>query len=241
MDGMLISVKMARAVPAASNRPDVIERRYEYANWFMTQGVINDCIFTDECGYNIWTARSYGRARVGERAYRQVSGQRGRNVTICLAVRRQMALSTTARIGGMNRQLFNDFLGEVGRRVNPDNQTFLVFDNAPANRNADCARGRIEIKMLPPYSPFLNIVEQAISALKAAIKADISRPDIQATIDDRDEARRQGIQHGEYRQRILLEASQRNMNGITLQSAQGGTDSFRHLYRVVLTANTLKV
>ena len=32
MDGMLISVKMARAVPAARNRPDVIERRYEYAN-----------------------------------------------------------------------------------------------------------------------------------------------------------------------------------------------------------------
>ena len=86
MDGMLISVKMARAVPAARNRPDVIERRYEYANWFMTQGVINDCIFIDECGYNIWTARSYGRARVGERAYRQVSGQRGRNVTNCLTV-----------------------------------------------------------------------------------------------------------------------------------------------------------
>ena len=53
MDGMLISVKMARAVPAARNRPDVIERCYEYANWFMTQGVINDCIFIDECGYNI--------------------------------------------------------------------------------------------------------------------------------------------------------------------------------------------
>ena len=70
MDGMLKSVKMARAVPAARNRPDVIERRCEYANWFMTQGVINDCIFIDECGHNISTARSYGKARVGERAYR---------------------------------------------------------------------------------------------------------------------------------------------------------------------------
>ena len=35
------------------------------------------------------------------------------------------------------------------------------------------------------------------------------------TVDDRDEARRQGIPLGEYRQRILLEASQRNMNTIT--------------------------
>ena len=110
MDGMLIRVKMARAVPAARNRPDMIERRYEYANWFMMQGVINDCIFIDECGYNIWIGRSYGRARVGERAYRQVSGQRGRNVTICLAVSPTNGLVYhTARIGGMNRQLFNEF------------------------------------------------------------------------------------------------------------------------------------
>ena len=219
LDGMLISVKMARAVPADRNRPDVLQRRHEYANWFMTEGVINDCIFIDECGYNIWTARSYGRARVGERAYRQVSGQRGRNVTICLAVSPTNGLVYhTARIG--NRQLFNDFLEEVGRRVNRDSPTFLIFDNAPAHRNADCPRDRIEIKMLP-YSPFLNIVEQAISALKAAIKADISRPDIQATIDDREEARRQGLPLGEHRQRIVLAASQRNMNTITAAKCAG--------------------
>ena len=78
--------------------------------------------------------RSYGRARVGERACRQVSGQHGRNETICLAVSPTNGLVYhPARIGGMNRQLFNDVLGEVGRRVNPDNQTFLVFDNAHAH------------------------------------------------------------------------------------------------------------
>ena len=33
-----------------------------------------------------------------------------------------------------------------------------------------------DLKKLPPYSPFLNIVEQAISALKAALKVDIRRP-----------------------------------------------------------------
>ena len=75
--------------------------------------------------------------------------------------------------------------------------------------------------MLPPYSPFLNIVEQAVSALKAAIKADISCPDIQATTDDRDEARRQGIPLGEYQQRILLEASQTNTNTITAAKCTG--------------------
>ena len=104
-----------------------------------------------------------------------MSGQRCRNVTICLAVSPTNGLVYhTARPGGMNRQLFNDFLGEVGQRVNRDSQTFLIFDNAPAHRNADCSRGRIKIKMLHPYLPFLNIVEQVISAFKAAIKAELS-------------------------------------------------------------------
>ena len=36
--------------------------------------------------YNIWTARNHGRARQGERAYRQVCAQRGQNVTVALSV-----------------------------------------------------------------------------------------------------------------------------------------------------------
>ena len=56
------------------------------------------------------------------------------------------------------------------------------------------------------YSLFLNIVEQAISALKAAIKTDISRPEVQARIGNRDEAIARGIPLGEFRTQPLLEA-----------------------------------
>ena len=74
------------------------------------------------------------------------------------------------------------------------------------------------------------------------MKAEISLPDIQATIDDRDEGRRQGIPLEEYRQRILLEASQRNMNTITAAKYAGWYRFMQtYMYRVVLTANTLKV
>ena len=69
--------------------------------------------------------------------------------------------------------------------------------------------------MLPPYSPFLNIVEQAIIYLKAAIKADISRPEVQAQMNDRQEATRQGISLGDYRTQLLLQALQRNIGNIT--------------------------
>ena len=52
----------------------------------MGHAVVNHTVFIDECGYNIWTARSQGRALRGERAYRQVCGQRGRNVSEALAI-----------------------------------------------------------------------------------------------------------------------------------------------------------
>ena len=53
-----------------------------------------------------------------------------------------------------------------------------------------------ELEMLPAYSPFLNIVEQAISSLKTTIKGDVSS-EIQARMDDRAEVRRLGIPLGE--------------------------------------------
>ena len=69
--------------------------------------------------------------------------------------------------------------------------------------------------MPPPYSPFLNIVEQAISCLKAAIKADFSRSEIQRRMDDREETRVQGIPLGEFRTQQLHEALHRNIDTIT--------------------------
>ena len=73
--------------------------------------------------------------------------------------------------------------------------------------------------MLPPYSPFLNIVERTISSLKAAIKGDVSRPEIKARMDDRAEVRRLGIPLGERRTRLLLDALQRCIGVITAAKA----------------------
>ena len=78
LEGMLYRVKLARLLPADRNCPDALQKRVDHANWFMRHAVVNHGIFVDECEYNIWTARSHGRARLGERAYRQVCGQRGR-------------------------------------------------------------------------------------------------------------------------------------------------------------------
>ena len=85
--------------------------------------------------------------------------------------------------------------------------TWSLFDGAPAHRNSAIPGPNSELTKLPPYSPFLNIVEQAVSALKAAIKADISRPEIQVQMNDRAEARRQGLALGNYRTQLLLHST----------------------------------
>ena len=64
-------------------------------------------------------------------------------------------------------------------------------------------------------------MEQAISCLKAATKADISGPEIQRLLDDRDEVRVRGIPLGEFRTNSLHEALHRNIDTITaVKSAQ---------------------
>ena len=63
LDGMLFRVKVARPLLADRNRPDVMNKRVDYATWFMNHAIVRHCMFVDECGYNIWTAKSHGRAR----------------------------------------------------------------------------------------------------------------------------------------------------------------------------------
>ena len=68
-------------------------------------------------------------------------------------------------------------------------------------------------------------MEQAIICLKAAIKADISRPEIKTLMNDRDEARVRGIPLEEFRTKFRTkephEALHRNIDTITaVKSAQ---------------------
>ena len=164
LDGMLFRVKLVRPIPADRNRPDVLNERVDYANWFMNHAIVRHCVFVDECGYNIWTARSSGRARQGERAYRQVCSQRGRNLTVTMTISPINGLVfSSAAVRAMNAERFNNFLAQTRTNLDPDESVIFVYDGAPAHRNPTIPARNTALKMLPPYSPFLNVVEQAIN------------------------------------------------------------------------------
>ena len=89
----------------------------------MNHAIMRHCVFIDECVYNIWTARNHGRAKQCKRAYRQLYGQRGRNVTVALAVSRVNGLVFhSAYIGGMNAPRFNAFLAQTRQNLIPDEE-----------------------------------------------------------------------------------------------------------------------
>ena len=127
-------------------------------------------------------------------------------------------------IGGMNAPRFNAFLAQTRQNLDPDEEVIFIYDGAPAHRNPANPAANTKLEMLPAYSPFLNIVEQAISSLKAAIKGDISRPEIQTRMDDRAEARRLGIPLT----RLLLDAVQRCI-GVTCITAAKAYQWFRFM------------
>lgn len=91
----------------------------------------------------------------------------------------------------------------------------FIYDGAPAHNYPSLPGPNCELKKLPPYSPFLTIVEQALSALKAAIKADVSRPQQQEQMNNRAEARRKGLALGNFRTQLLLQDLQRKIGTIT--------------------------
>ena len=76
-------------------------------------------------------------------------------------------------MGGMNTDRFNAFLVTTIERVRNDPAPkVVIFDNAPAHRRAQNVQcpNNVTLRWQPPYSPFLNIVENCFSSWKAAIK-----------------------------------------------------------------------
>ena len=137
-----------------------------------------------------------------------------KNLTVKMATSPMDLVFPSAFVGGMNAAHFDNFRYRQGKIWIP-NCLLALNDGAPAHWNPTVPAPNTELKVLPSYSPFLNIVEQAISCLKAAIKAGILRPEIQRRMNDRVEARVRGIPLGEFWTQQLHEALHRNIDTIT--------------------------
>ena len=220
LHGELIVMKKLKDAPGQRNSEVAKQRRKEFAEWIM-QLMNKELIFIDEAGINLWTRRTRGRARVGERAVRVVGGTRGRNFTMTLAVSATNGLIHHDLIsGGMNGERFKEFLQEVVEHFPDDGvEKVLIFDNAPAHRSAgDVSLPQtVTLEWLPPYSPMLNIVENCFSQWKASVKRGLA--------EVRDQLHDQAPQE---REATLCQLAEQSVSVITPEECGS---YFRHLQR----------
>lgn len=52
LNRMLFRVKLPRLVPADKNRPDLLNKQVDYANWVIDYVVERHGVFVDECSYD---------------------------------------------------------------------------------------------------------------------------------------------------------------------------------------------
>ena len=158
-----------------------------------------NCVFIDEAGFNLHTQRNHGRSRRGTPAKGTIPTAKGVTITILgaisdagvidISLRKPQAVSTSkkrkvdgkavdavnGRIGTRTEQ-FLAYVSNVMDVLDKNNMQgyYLVMDNAPIHTPAK-VRDLVESRhykclYLPPYSPFLNPIEEFWSKVKAGVR-----------------------------------------------------------------------
>ncbi|RXN35895.1 hypothetical protein ROHU_003429 [Labeo rohita] len=176
-------MKQVYKVPFERNSPRVKELRAQYVQTIFDLESLDrphDFIFVDEAGFNLTKRRRTGRNIIGQRAIVEVPGQRGGNVTICAAISNHGVLHHHVTLGPYNTQHLLRFIANLrdilfelqvqdhqGQELNenPIPTYVIVWDNVSFHRAAP-VREWFNISeqfmnlYLPPYSPFLNPIEE---------------------------------------------------------------------------------
>jgi transposase len=162
---------------AEQDRPDVLSQRQA---WFDAQPDLDPerLVFIDETGASTKMARRHGRAVRGERLRMSVPHGHWKTTTFVGAL----------RLTGMTAPMVLDramtgawFLAYVEQVLSPTltSGDIVIMDNLPAHKSAAVPRAieatGAELRLLPPYSPDFNPIENAFAKLKALLRKAAAR------------------------------------------------------------------
>ncbi|KAI8913760.1 DDE superfamily endonuclease-domain-containing protein [Powellomyces hirtus] len=159
--------------------------------YLMHGGNIMDDVHIDECGFNLRLVKRLGRACNGVRPRQVRPTQRGRNVTLIIAVSRADGIvASRMQMGGtVNADFFRNFMIEdilpalEGRHLN------IIMDNAPVHNGVEldelCEEAGHRLWCLPKYTPYLNCAEWVFGSVKPYVKKqDIDKDTLQGHVMD---------------------------------------------------------
>jgi transposase len=139
---------------------------------------LEDLVFVDESGINTAMTRLYGRAPEGERALGRAPAGRWRQLTILGGLSVQGLIACMSIEAATDTPVFVAFVREILVPALKPGQV-VILDNLSPHK-ADEVRELIEgagcrLRLLPPYSPDLNPIEQTWSKLKALLRSAAAR------------------------------------------------------------------
>jgi transposase len=157
---------------AEQERPDVAAAR---AAWREDQPGLDPArlVFIDETGTSTNMARLRGRAKRGRRVVGRVPWGHWKTMTFLAALRHDAITAPFVIDRAMTGAIFVEYLRQcLVPTLSPG--VIVVMDNLPAHKNAVVRQiieaAGAELRYLPPYSPDLNPIEQAIAKLKAHLR-----------------------------------------------------------------------
>ena len=155
-----------------------------------------------ESCFNIFTRRTRGRAAIGQPTFRQLQFERGKNLNLVMAIASGIGVVYfELQRGTMTKDRYQHFLDNLEHVLISSGaampQVTVVMDNAPVHNGAACEDA--EVKYLPPYSPFLNPVENCFSVFKLKLR-EVLREEI---VVDRIADVPVGISAAEHRLQVL--------------------------------------
>ncbi len=175
LDGELLILKQVHNTPVNRNSESVKTARVAFANYMYDQGTHQHRVYNDETGYNLYTARTYGRAPGGERVKRIIAGQQGNNVMLIAAVSNVAGVFYhEIHVTSVTKEeVFGNFMTSLSDVLGPEEAVFFM-DNALCHADVEDEFDSHHVKKIPPHSPFLNPIENCFFALKANVKRQLN-------------------------------------------------------------------
>nr|XP_014262847.2 uncharacterized protein LOC106674584 [Maylandia zebra] len=218
-----VRMKQLYTVPFERNSERVKELRRQYVQRVMeleANQAPHEFIYIDEAGFNLAKRRRRGRNVIGKRATVDVPGQRGANITMCAAIANAGLLLHKCQVGPYNTERLLAFLNDLHQRLVPEQgqegenmRTFVItWDNVAFHHSQAITtwfevHPRLVSLFLPPYSPFLNPIEEFFSAWRWKV-----------------------YDHQPHDQMSLLEAMDAGSRDITVDDCQGWIRHTRRFY-----------
>jgi transposase len=174
------SVKRVHLLPVRRNIEETIEQRAIYADMFLQLLSTTEdrkILFLDEVGFSVSLRATRGRAPRGSRAVHEVAALRTRNISVLSVMNKTSILFYSAQTRAYNTETFLASLQQVFEHLAQSEvqNAIFVMDNLSVHKTQAVRQSFTEhghqTLYLPPYSPFLNPIENMFSKWKTEVRA----------------------------------------------------------------------